>query len=341
MNKKSPKSYLHNRLYENITILKKRTKMKESNFNILEYKDYDNILKYNYNVNQLKRIARKYKQKVSGNKQELLFRIYNYLKYSYNANKLQCLFRGYLIRVIYNNKNRHMECINDTDFFSLNKLKEIKDKDFFMFREKEFNYGFNIKSIFHLIKQSGPKLNPYTRCEIPNKIIHKIKLYIRVSKLMNKNKDFNISKINNILSEEKKLELEVISVFQKIDNLNHITNPNWFLSLGRFSLYRFYRELKDIWCYRLQIQTETKINIIPHDGRPFSHYPQNFASLTLLQMQGYIIKMINDFVTKGTSESYRSLGAYYVLGALTLVSQSAASSLPWLFESFYYQTEQQ
>ena len=45
MNKKSPKSYLHNRLYENITTLKKRTKMKESNFNILEYKDYDNILK--------------------------------------------------------------------------------------------------------------------------------------------------------------------------------------------------------------------------------------------------------------------------------------------------------
>ena len=178
MNKNSPKSYLHNRLYENITILKKRIKVKESNFNILEYKDYDNILKYNYNVNQLKRIARKYKQKVSGNKQELLFRIYNYLKYSYNANKIQCLFRGYLIRIIYNNKNKHMDCINDTDFFSLDKLKGIKDNDFFMFREKEFNYGFNIKSIFYLITQDGPKLNPYTRCEISKKTIHEIKLYI-------------------------------------------------------------------------------------------------------------------------------------------------------------------
>jgi len=337
MNKKSPKSYLHNRLYENIPILKKRMKMKENNFNILEYKDFNKILKYNYNVNQLKRIARKYKQKLSGNKKELLFRIYNYLKYSYHANKIQRVFKGYLSRMIYNNKNTHMDCVNDTDFFSLDNLKEIKNSDFFMFREKEFNYGFNIKSIFYLITQDGAKLNPYTRCEIPKNVINKIKIFIRVSKLLNKNKDFNISKLNNVLSDEKKLELEVISVFQKIDNLNHITNPNWFLSLGRFSLYRFYRELKDIWCYRLQIQTETKINIIPHDGRPFIQFPPNFNSMSLLKMREYIIKIIDTFVTKGTSESYRSLGAYYILGALTLVSQSAASSLPWLFESFYYQ----
>tara|TARA_B110000879_G_scaffold205653_1_gene286353 strand:- start:133 stop:1155 length:1023 start_codon:yes stop_codon:yes gene_type:complete len=340
MNKNLSKCYLHNRLYENIPILKKQKKVKETNFNMLCFKDYNDILKYNYNVNQLKRIARNYKQKLSGNKKELLFRIYNYLKYSYNANKIQCLFRGYLNRLIYNNKNRHLECINETDFFSLDKLKEIKAVNFFMFREKEFNYGFNIKSIFYLVTQDGSKLNPYTRCEIPKKIINKIKKYIRVSKLLNKNKDFNISKLNNILSAEKKLELEVISVFQKIDNLNHITNPSWFLSLGRFSLYRFYRELKDIWCYRLQIQKETKINIIPQDGKPFIRFPSNFSGMSLLKMREYIIKIIDTFVTKGTSESYRSLGAYYILGALTLVSQSAASSLPWLFESFYYQPQQ-
>jgi len=340
MNEKKLKNYLCDRLYESITISKKRIKVGECNFNILDYKDFNNILKYNYNVNQLKRIARKYKQKVSGNKKVLLFRIYNYLKYSYYANKIQRVFKGYLSRMIYNNKNTHMECINETDFFSLDKLKEIENSDFFMFREKEFNYGFNIKSIFYLITQSGAKLNPYTRCEIPKKVINKIKIFIRVSKLLNKKKDFNISKLNNILSDEKKLELEVISVFQKIDNLNHITNPNWFLSLGRFGLYRFYRELKDIWCYRLQIQTETKINIIPHDGRPFRHYPANFSVMSLLEMKECVIKIIDDFVTKGTSESYRSLGAYYILGALTLVSQSAASSLPWLFESFYYNEQQ-
>ena len=71
------------------------------------------------------------------------------------------------------------------------------------------------------------------------------------------------------LTDEKKHELEVISVFQKIDNLNHITNPNWFLFLNKFRLVRFYRELIDIWRYRLQIEGQVKRNIIPPHGKPF------------------------------------------------------------------------
>ena len=53
-----------------------------------------------------------------------------------------------------------------------------------------------------------------------------------------------------------------------------------------------------------------------------------------------MIKIINDFVSLGTADNYKSLGAYYVLGALTLVSQNAASSMPWLFESFYHTPSQ-
>ena len=334
---RSPKSYLHNRLYDNLDHLKKkkRCKVKENEFTILEFKDYDNILNYNYNVNQLKRIARKYKQKLSGNKNELIFRIYNYLKYSYYANIIQALFRGYLSRLVINNKNKACDCVNNTDFFTLEPLEKIKDENFFVFSENGFNYGFNIKSIFHLIKQGDKVLNPYTRKEIPEIVIKKIKSFVRVSKIWNKDKNFNIQNINDNLSNEKKLELEVISVFQKIDNLNHITNPNWFLFLNKFGLIRFFRELLDIWSYRLQIENEVKRNIIPPHGKPFPNHI-HFGNLSLLEIKEFMINLINDFVSLGTAENYKSLGAYYVLGALTLVSQNAASSMPWLFESFYY-----
>ena len=33
---------------------------------------------------------------------------------------------------------------------------------------------------------------------------------------------------------------------------------------------------------------------------------------------------------------HKALGAYYVLGALTIVNETAATSLPWLFQSFSY-----
>ena len=72
---KSPKSYLHNRLYDNIEVNKKckKKKVKESEFIMLKFRDYENILNLNYNVKQLKSIAKNYKQKVSGNKKELIF----------------------------------------------------------------------------------------------------------------------------------------------------------------------------------------------------------------------------------------------------------------------------
>ena len=43
-------------------------------------------------------------------------------------------------------------------------------------------------------------------------------------------------------------------------------------------------------------------------------------------------KMVNIGVDKDS----KALGAYYVLGALTLVNEEAATSLPWLFQSVNY-----
>ena len=51
-------------------------------------------------------------------------------------------------------------------------------------------------------------------------------------------------------------------------------------------------------------------------------------------MRKRILDIIEIFVTQGEDTDARSLGTYYVLGALTTVSHSAAVSLPWLYESF-------
>ena len=64
------------------------------------------------------------------------------------------------------------------------------------------------------------------------------------------------------MNEEAKLRQLVFSIFEKIDNLGHITSPTWFLNLSRGRLMKFYRELLDIWEYRSQIPIETKKNII-------------------------------------------------------------------------------
>lgn len=42
------------------------------------------------------------------------------------------------------------------------------------------------------------------------------------------------------------------------------------------------------------------------------------------------------FVNSGIDKDSKTLGAYYVLGALTLVSTEASTSLPWLYQSVNY-----
>jgi hypothetical protein len=46
-----------------------------------------------------------------------------------------------------------------------------------------------------------------------------------------------------------------------------------------------------------------------------------------------LLDVIDAFVTGGADSDSRGLGAMYVLTALTLVSDRAALSLPWLYES--------
>ena len=45
---------------------------------------------------------------------------------------------------------------------------------------------------------------------------------------------------------------------------------------------------------------------------------------------------MNNLITKGTTDENKSLGAFYVLAALTLVNNEAAESMPWLYESVSY-----
>ena len=60
--------------------------------------------------------------------------------------------------------------------------------------------------------------------------------------------------------------------------------------------------------------------------------PAMITSLTESNLLAVLEKLVNTGVDKDS----KSLGAYYVLGALTLVNQDAATSLPWLFQSVSY-----
>ena len=47
-----------------------------------------------------------------------------------------------------------------------------------------------------------------------------------------------------------------------------------------------------------------------------------------------ILNILDNLLFKSPDRNNQSLGAFYILGALTIVSNSAAEAMPWLYESF-------
>jgi hypothetical protein len=311
--------------------------------------DFKDLLEDNYNVLELKNISKYFKLKISGNKKELLNRVFTHIYLSKYIIKIQKNFRKYIVsRYIslhgpaFNNKNL---CVNNSDFITLEDFNDINRHQFISYRDIDnFIYGFSINSLYNLLIKNNlcniKPTNPYNRNIIPDEILKNIKSLIRLGKLLDIEINISFEEELKDLSEEKTLELRALSLFQNIDLLGNYSNPSWFLSLNWFLLNKFIRELQDIWYYRAQLSNQTKINICPPLGDPFKNlialqilnYNNNYKNL--LNAKKIILESLEKLVNSGIDKDSKILGAYYVLGALTLVSDEAADSLPWLYQSF-------
>ena len=318
---------------------KKLNKISDENIVIPTIKTINLLLNNNYNLHQLKVFAKHYKLKISGNKTQLLGRLYVHLLLSSYIYKIQKVWRGNLQRK-YNKVHgpaflKREICTNESDFLSGEDLKNIPYFQFFSFKDVDnFIYGFDIISLYNLILKSGKQVkNPYNRNDITKTVIQDMRNLIRVSRILKIPIDIDIK--DEAVSNEKSVELRTLDLFQNIDSLGNYSDPSWFSLLPRNQMIKFVRELIDIWSYRAQLTSEMKKKICPPVGDPFRNI--NFSYLHSEEnndnVKKIVLTILEKLVNTGVDKDSRTLGAYYVLGALTLVSENAASSLPWLFQS--------
>jgi len=325
----------------------KKQKITNDEFRILHMNEYEEINNVNYSVAQLKEICSFYKLKKSGNKNELIDKIYNHLKYSTYAIKIQKIVRGTFMRKYIllagpalKLKNRKL-CVNDTDFATLEPLNEIPYNQFFSFADSDGTiYGCDIASLFEIlckkskydIRAKKAPLNPYNRRNIEPYLLTNFSLYLRLAKI---NRIEHITTVEEeVIDPSKQLEMKILDLFQYINELGNYADSSWFSNLSRHMTVLFIREVYDIWHYRAQLTQETMRSIVPPHGNPFTG-----MNLQLAQTQPdefvrkQAVKIIEYLVKSGHTTDNRSLGAYYVLAALTLVSEEARTALPWLFQS--------
>ena len=309
---------------------------------ILELADLSNMRKIY--VKDLKLTLLSLNLSCLGNKRTLYMRLLSHYKnmiyYNNNINKVilvQRVIKNRLFKLRHLYKGigffiREEICNNQTDFYSLTDINDIPDEYFFSYKDIDnFIYAFDIRSFKKLIENNGQ--NPYNRRDIPEKAI------IMMEKRLEFMKRHNISIEDNDdgieLTAQQKLNMAVITVFQKIDDLNTAaggTDMNWFLYLPITHLKIFYKELEDIWNYRAELTSAMKNRIVPNNNIFKKSVNDIYHIHDINKIRYFLLEEIDTLVSSGLTEADKNLGALWVLTALTIVSPDCASALPWLIQ---------
>ena len=218
-------------------------------------------------------------------------------------------------------------CNNDTDFYSYDSIKDIDEKYFYSYKDSyDFIWFFDIRSLNKLIELKQP--NPYTMKEIPKSIIEEVNKL--TEKLNMQEKDELINKKEIKRNKRQIIKQKTIDLFSDIDTLGNYCQPEWFLNLNVSLLKRLYRNLEDIWNYRLQITNEVKSRICPPNGLAFTTRVSDVMRYTSKEtLQELILNEIMKFSNAVTLED-KKLGYMYFIIGLGFVSKECLESHPWL-----------
>ena len=223
---------------------------------------------------------------------------------------------------------------NTTDFYSMEEIADLSGSYLFSFADTDkMIYAFDIRSLATLLEKAAtePVLNPYNRQPIMDATIKKAIAYIKRAR--RKGLDTRWTPVEPTTPDQQ-FSLRVTDLFQKIDELSYYTNTAWFTGMTVDDHRCFYVELHDIWFHRAELTNEVRNTIIPPPARPFKAPVREIVaqrSLDLLRKTN--MDLIRMFVSAAPDRSDRSMGAMYVLTALTLVNQDCAAQYPWMFES--------
>jgi hypothetical protein len=291
------------------------------------------LVNHSYTMLQLKSIAKSFSLKQTGTKTELTKRIYEHMYYYPFIVKIQNAFRKKIANK-YRELIRYRTTVNDVDFLTMDKLADLPKTQFFSFKEKDgFVYGFDVMSFYQLIFVNKILTNPYTRSEFQKETIDDFNKLVKYASFLKMPLNIIIEK--DEMTPQQQQDLKVVALFQKINSLGNYADSNWFMKLNTTRLFKFLKDLNDIWNFRAQLTDQTKRAICPPSGNPFRNIRINYDS-DIFTVRQELISLLDTLINSGIDKENQTLGSYYVLSALTLVSHEAAVALPWLYQSVQY-----
>jgi protein associated with RNAse G/E len=270
------------------------------------------------------------------------------------------------------NKRLHgpprVRVVNDSDFVSLDDIKDIPDKDFIALEDKQsFVYGFNLDSIVNLILKTDENFlesfkkhqnglcyrqyvrslynhynkikinNPYTRdllpCEFKLRVfqLHARNLFKDMKTKINTQINF-ASAGAGVSDLRQQVRNKCFTIFQKIDMFGYMTDIAWLMDENVKNLKFFYKRLALQWNLEFGLNNTARYKIAgTHNLFSQSH----LQDIMLSRADKYILldkilDTMNILVSNGETESDRNTGCILILYALAAINPRCVEANPWL-----------
>jgi hypothetical protein len=139
------------------------------------------------------------------------------------------------------------------------------------------------------------------------------------------------------LTPEQLWHQKILDVTMKYDVLGYHTCLNWFEELSISQLYHFYRELWELWHFRLQLSNPVKLLVVPRWNTAVNPLFK-WSPLDLMfrndkrWWQKVILELMDRLVSSAQTKEHKILGALYGMTAFAIVSWRVRQYYTWLVE---------
>lgn len=351
-----------NEIIDDVSVVKevkkrviKRKKVDDNNgfvVRVPSYHEYEYVKDKRLKVPDLKMMCKHYKLKVTGNKNQLQVRLYEFLYESSKCFMLQAVVRRTLAQTWIKSHGPALldrtRAVNATDFATMDDVTDIPIDQVFSFCEGETCYVFDVGSFGTLIRDNTKRCsrarNPYTMKDFDRSVLEQFKRLVKLScalrrKVVYEVKDDDVDGDSGVTSSGMTISQRITRLFQEIDSHGHYSSGEWLESMSGLDLRHYIYEVIQIFEYRAHLSSVQRSQIIPPSGVIHRGNVRIWLSHHLGDMEQLLEKAVEVselLVFSGVEREHRQLGCYYVLMALTLCSQGAREAMPWLYEAAAY-----
>lgn len=253
------------------------------------------------------------------------------------AKRIQTCYRAWKVRHRVHTQGLAVldrsKCNNEVDPITMEELKDVPLNQLFCFRDVDGkDYGFDVKPFWSWV-QSGNDYNPFTRNLMTESTKNRLQ------------KCWVACQIYDSEPQQVERRQDVWTTTEKAFDLFHsiylltgnFVDESWFLQLDRINLMRMYRFLHDIWVCQIDMPMEERLRFSPVNSPVMAHlYDVCFRrKYNFKKLQEVLLADFDRMLTNPEDKQDKCTAAIWILVSLTMVSNTAAYSLPHLVQTYY------